>query len=277
MYVYVMYAESNEVLYVGKTRDMKSRMNQHFGVAKESWKEDVSYIKYMDCYTEVDMSIYEIYLINKLKPKYNSSLLYKGETLIDLNYNLKDYNDSFSENDFDISDEDKNRIKKYLVLYEDEGKSKFNSNYDTPRNIKHSKNILSSRWCSGNKDKYNKVIKNTESFYQRIRKMDKSVSMSSIYISMWSEYIDLKHSQIRRFQKYINNPNSNNNARIICYLRNDYVSNDNEKHNINNKKSIMRLINILNHSAIQENKIVYLYLPSVRMRDLLIKYLNNEL
>ena len=47
MYVYVMYAESNEVLYVGKTRDMKSRMNQHFGVAKESWKEDVSYIKYL--------------------------------------------------------------------------------------------------------------------------------------------------------------------------------------------------------------------------------------
>ena len=31
MYVYVMYAENNEVLYVGKTRDMKARMNQHFG------------------------------------------------------------------------------------------------------------------------------------------------------------------------------------------------------------------------------------------------------
>ena len=94
---------------------------------------------------------------------------------------------------------------------------------------------------------------------------------------MWSECIDLKHTQTKRFQKYINNPNSNNNTRIICYLRNDYVSNDNEKHNINNKKSIMRLINILSHSAIQENKIVYLYLPSNRMRDLLIKYLNNEL
>ena len=277
MYVYVMYDKVGNVLYVGKTRDMKMRMTQHFAYSKDEWKKDVEHIKYMDCYTEVDMSIYEIYLINKLKPRYNASLLYKGETLIDLKYELKNYNEDLVDNDYDISKEERDKIKKYLVLYEDEGKSKFNSNYDSYKNLKHNKNILSSRWCNLNKDKYSKAIKNTESFFRRIKTIDKSVRMPSLYISIWGEHMDLQHPQIKKFHRYINNPSTDENTRIICYLRNDYVSNDNEKCSINNKKSIMRLIKMINHSAIQKNKIVYAYIPSSRMRNLLIKYLNGEL
>lgn len=36
-------------------------------------------------------------------------------------------------------------------------------------------------------------------------------------------------------------------------------------------------INIINESAIQNNETVYIYIPSLRMRNLLIKYLDNEL
>ena len=63
MYVYVMYNDKNEVLYVGKTINIESRMRQHFGKDAEEWKMEVKNIKYMNCFTEIDMSIYEIYLI----------------------------------------------------------------------------------------------------------------------------------------------------------------------------------------------------------------------
>ena len=46
---------------------------------------------------------------------------------------------------------------------------------------------------------------------------------------------------------------------------------------IDDRMSLMKLINIIRHSAIQNNETVYAYIPSSRMRDLLTKYLNNEL
>ena len=39
----------------------------------------------------------------------------------------------------------------------------------------------------------------------------------------------------------------------------------------------MILVNTLKKSAIQKCETVYAYIPSSRMRDLLNKYLNNEL
>ena len=49
MYVYVMYDENETVLYVGKTKDMKMRMTQHFKFNNEDWKDDVTNIKYITC------------------------------------------------------------------------------------------------------------------------------------------------------------------------------------------------------------------------------------
>ena len=55
------------------------------------------------------------------------------------------------------------------------------------------------------------------------------------------------------------------------------ISKGNNKRYIDDKKSIMRLVNILRNSAIQNGENVYAYIPSSRMRDLLNKYLNDEL
>ena len=112
-YVYVMYDENENVLYVGKTTSMKRRMYQHFKVDFEDWKLDVKYIKYMMLKTEIDMSIYEIFLINKLKPKYNTSLRFKGETSINLRYTLIPYNYNYNYNKYSvISKEDAINMKK---------------------------------------------------------------------------------------------------------------------------------------------------------------------
>ena len=277
MYVYVMYNKDNDVLYVGKTSDIESRMRQHFGCNREEWKDEVVSIKYMDCYTEVDMSIYEIYLINILKPKYNMSMLYKGDSLLYLDYNLKDYNIDNTEEYYDISDEEKARIKKYLVIYEDKGKSKMNSNYDSITNIKRSNNAVSLRWSNDNADKYSRIVKNAGQYFKTLNSKDNSIRVRNVYVSMWSNHIESNKEYIKDLKKCLNSFNLNENIRVICYLKNDYISNDNKRCDISSKKSIMILVNTLKKSAIQKCETVYAYIPSSRMRDLLNKYLNNEL
>ena len=131
MYVYVMYNDKNEVLYVGKTINIESRMRQHFGKDAEEWKMEVKNIKYMNCFTEIDMSIYEIYLINVLKPKYNKALLFSGDTNLNLHYNLIDYN--IKTGDFVLlSTEEKRKFKNLITIVDDE---KYNTNFYNRKNL----------------------------------------------------------------------------------------------------------------------------------------------
>lgn len=276
MYVYVMYDENETVLYVGKTKDMKMRMTQHFKSKNEDWKDDVTNIKYISCYTEVDMSIFEIYLINTLKPKYNMNLLYSGESMIELKYNLKNYDMDDISDYSEIPDLDKIKIRNNLIIYNDKGKSKFNTNYEEAKVLKHIKNDLSSKWCNSNKDKYERIIKNAESFFKGVSSKNKNIGMGNLYISMWSNHVNLENKTIKKFNKHINNFNLNEDIKVICYLRNDYVTSNNNNA-INDKMSIMRLVNILKNSAIQNNEKVYLYIPSRRMRNILTNYLNDKL
>ena len=72
---------NNEVVYIGKTKNIHQRITQHLG-EKDSvlWKASIDKIMIADVETEIDLDLYETYLINTLKPKYNSSKLYKGKS-----------------------------------------------------------------------------------------------------------------------------------------------------------------------------------------------------
>ena len=275
MYVYVMYNDKNEVLYVGKTINIESRMRQHFGKDAEEWKMEVKNIKYMNCFTEIDMSIYEIYLINVLKPKYNASMLYKGESFLNLEYKLIDYTGKIEDDLYeDITQKDKDRIKKFLIIYEDKGKSKFNSNYDSHKNLKRYSNVLSNRWCLANRDKYDKVIKNALSYFRRVTSST-DTKMKNSYFGMWENCIDLNNIHTNNIKNHINKINKTHEIKAICYLRNDYISREDKS--IDDKLSIMRLVKIILDTDIKNDEFVHAYITSSRMRNLLNKYINNEL
>lgn len=73
-YVYKFLNDNQEVLYVGKTTNLKDRMFKHFNsghLSPECYSE-VSSIRYIECKTDLEMTIKEIYFIDKYKPKYNS-------------------------------------------------------------------------------------------------------------------------------------------------------------------------------------------------------------
>lgn len=68
-YIYKMFNKNDEIIYIGKTLNLKERIKQH--KQEKDWFCEVSIIYYAVCESKTDMDIYEIYYINKCNPKYN--------------------------------------------------------------------------------------------------------------------------------------------------------------------------------------------------------------
>lgn len=71
MYVYRFTNSNNEIIYIGKAKDLKNRISNHNHLPKQCYEERVK-IEYIICLNDDESSIYERYLINKLSPKYNT-------------------------------------------------------------------------------------------------------------------------------------------------------------------------------------------------------------
>lgn len=97
--VYRFLDKDNNIIYVGKTQNISNRMTQHFSgnghLLMECYRQ-VKKIQYIQCENEADMSIKEIYFINKFKPKYNNIGLYDGDV-----YN-KDYDSIKWNNEYPV-------------------------------------------------------------------------------------------------------------------------------------------------------------------------------
>lgn len=68
--VYRFINKNAEVIYVGKAKDLKQRLNGHTHLPKECYKE-TTHIEYLQFETEDDIDFAERYYISKLKPKFN--------------------------------------------------------------------------------------------------------------------------------------------------------------------------------------------------------------
>ena len=85
-YVYYFENEKNEIIYVGYTKDIDSRMNTHFknGHLENKCYEETSLVYYSKLNSVNEARIYELYYISKLKPKYNSKLVDDEEMILTL-------------------------------------------------------------------------------------------------------------------------------------------------------------------------------------------------
>ncbi|WP_214873489.1 nucleotide excision repair endonuclease [Exiguobacterium sp. s140] len=98
-YVYRFLDKDFNVIYVGRTLNIKSRMNSHFGSGghlPSSVYQKVVRIDYMETKTQGDMKIKELYYISKYQPKYNT--VDKGTVSIQLD-ELQDVWVSFKKDD----------------------------------------------------------------------------------------------------------------------------------------------------------------------------------
>lgn len=74
-YIYRYYNKNDEVIYVGLTaRPIAKRVKEH---EVEELQKETARIEYSTVESAADMRMYELFYINKYKPKYNKRDLYK--------------------------------------------------------------------------------------------------------------------------------------------------------------------------------------------------------
>ena len=62
-YIYKMFDNDNNLLYIGKTHNLYARMNAHFStetIKKQPWKRDVYKVEVIELYNQYDIDIVEI-------------------------------------------------------------------------------------------------------------------------------------------------------------------------------------------------------------------------
>lgn len=74
--VYFMYGEDRSLLYVGKSKNIRQRLKQHFknfnGTSREEkLKSEVVAVEYLETYHQLPTSLLELHFIKTLRPKYN--------------------------------------------------------------------------------------------------------------------------------------------------------------------------------------------------------------
>lgn len=92
MYIYKFLNNNNEVLYVGKSKDIISRIANHKTLLNSQYDE-VETIEFASVKNKIEMDIYELYYINKYSPKFNKKDNFKcdvsGLNLSDLDFKFK--------------------------------------------------------------------------------------------------------------------------------------------------------------------------------------------
>lgn len=91
LYVY-RFLEGEETVYVGRTNNISSRFTEHSG--RKFYRESTKW-EYIKFNNSVDQKIAEMYLINKLKPKYN--IEFKEDSVSSLTIDLPEFTELTEE------------------------------------------------------------------------------------------------------------------------------------------------------------------------------------
>ena len=107
--VYRFVNENNEIIYIGKAKDLRNRINTHNHLPQECYEERIK-IEYTSFKTETDMDFAERYYILTLNPKYNTVLANKKINITCSELDVKEWSEYFDgEEEFNLE---------YIKMYE---------------------------------------------------------------------------------------------------------------------------------------------------------------
>src|SRR5690349_20065563 len=90
-YVYRFLDKNDEIIYIGKSKNIKKRTNSHFsgfGHLPTECYRAADRIEYIEIESKIEMDIKELYYIDKIKPKYNQ--INKTNTPQTINFDCSD-------------------------------------------------------------------------------------------------------------------------------------------------------------------------------------------
>lgn len=98
MYVYRFLNDKDEIIYIGRSKNLDKRLYNHNHLPEECYKE-IKRIEYAICKNDDESSICERYFINIFSPKYNTQYNNNSKFNFEIPnlewnkyYNIKDYN-----------------------------------------------------------------------------------------------------------------------------------------------------------------------------------------
>ena len=128
--VYRFKNKENEIIYVGKTKDLKQRLRSHFGkqghLPKKCYKE-VRKVEFLTFEKESLMGIKELYYISKFQPKYNTEgkkeylyfeALEQGDEWKECLYAKEFINETLSERELELLEENATLRQQIINLRE---------------------------------------------------------------------------------------------------------------------------------------------------------------
>jgi len=237
---------------------------------------------------------FPIQVFQSFKNTYVLTYLFNGQLqkyyydMYDVEYDflsVRKVNDKFDFVDYvDYKSEDRSQIRELINIYE----GKLN-------NIGDEEYSLSATWLKNpkNKDKLVKLKNNTVNYFNNILK---SKAKNNMWTTLMSETLDVNSSAKI---KTILSGNAYSSGFVACNCRatNDYSHKVSCAYllnrflnpldagffidkgiNVNEDLwSMSELLQWLWRSRIRNNELINVYIPSERMRDLLIKYINNQI
>ena len=105
--VYFLYNKSNEILYIGKSVNVKKRVKQHISSGKIYMRLQIQKIGYIKMYSEFESLMFESQLVKRFRPIYNRSLR-KLKNSIYLSYSFS--KNSYSQFNFLQNNDNSNSI-----------------------------------------------------------------------------------------------------------------------------------------------------------------------
>ena len=281
-YVYRFLNKDNVVTYVGRTTNLRQRFLQH-----EHLTNLVSKIEYIECDSEAEMAWKEIYYIN---------LFYN-----DLSTNVSDVYLGGKMKDIGLID----KWKKYKFQHQVENKiigtlEKYNKyvvnvpSYDYEslihiiehvklNEIGNDKYSISQKWFNNHRydGLVDKLRRNTINFFRNLTP-DKKLNSTSK--NLWTTYDEVKEEvkgkgYAKAFTHLGEDSNEEYSSRIyLAYLANNfYPATKQHKFEINEEQyALSELLQFIFKSAIRDSKEIWIYIPSIRMRSLLKRWIDEN-
>lgn len=202
-------------------------------------------------------------------------------------YSIINNNGYYELCEYDVKLDDRENIKNRLLIYEDKGKSKFNSNFCK----KQSDNMFSSTWLKNcDKETVDRIKKNIGSYFISLKCTTKNSFWTSIkYIAPKIKNSRNTYYSTDKKDNFVSvnirATNEYKNCIACAYIYNRYM-NPIEKaffqfHNVNVDEDVLAisdLIQFIFRGTIRndDESMLNIYIPSDRMRRLLYEYLEYE-
>lgn len=271
-YVYRFIDKNNNIVYVGRTINLARRFLNHSHLT-----DDIKKIEYIECATGGDMAWKEIYYINLFANENttNDSELYSdGVTDLHLNDNWITYTKNINAYDFSFDRISKNQdliTNKQLI-------SKIHLMHildnEKLNDIGKNKYALSRKWFYDNNNQKDliQLSKNITNYFRNICKAKSSECLWTTY----DETVSLiKGKGFRKGFISLNETNTSTSI-YLAFICNLFYPSCEKQSISEDSYALSEMLQFIWRSAIRDGKEIWVYIPSIRMRNLLKQWIKQN-